>query len=320
MLAMLRDVRERKQRSPDGETLQASEIRCDGCGGHTLFSGPLTGTECPYCGTPLQRENVHDCEERVRVDGVLPFLVDRKIVAENLQRWVQSLWFAPNEFKQRGVRGNFQGVYLPFWTFDAQTATSYTGYRGDHHTRTVTSQKADGTTETTTVTETIWSYRAGDFDHFFDDELVAASDGVPTSMLESLAPWPMDRLMPFNQQVMAGFFSRTYEVPLDKAFDIAKSRMEAALERSVRQHIGGNEQRISSRDSKYAGLTYKQLLLPVWMLAYQFKGKSYRVVMNAATGRVLGERPYSVIKIVLTVLGVIAVVGGIVGICSLVSR
>ena len=46
-------------------------------------------------------------------------------------------------------------------------------------------------------------------------------------------------------------------------------------------------------DTNYHALTYKHLLLPVWMLAYRYGKKTYRVVVNAGTGEVQGGRPWS---------------------------
>ena len=59
-------------------------------------------------------------------------------------------------------------------------------------------------------------------------------------------------------------------------------------------------------------MTYKHLLLPVWILAYKYGEKTYQVVVNAATGEVQGERPYSWIKITLFVMTIAAVVATIV--------
>src|SRR5690606_34036562 len=47
------------------------EIVCQNCGGHTTFAGTLTANKCPYCATPIQRDDVHDAPERLPVDGVL---------------------------------------------------------------------------------------------------------------------------------------------------------------------------------------------------------------------------------------------------------
>ena len=92
------------------------------------FIGTLTSTHCPYCGSPVQLEKAHKCEEnRIHVDGVLPFQIERNHAEQNLKQWVESRWFAPNSFRKQGAAGKFNGVYLSYFTFDAMTLTEYTG-------------------------------------------------------------------------------------------------------------------------------------------------------------------------------------------------
>jgi predicted RNA-binding Zn-ribbon protein involved in translation (DUF1610 family) len=289
------------------DKVAASEIRCSSCGATVVFTDTLTSTECACCGSPLQRENVHDAADRVPVDGVLPFQIEQARAATNLAEWVQSRWFAPSEFRLRGATGRFSGVYLPFWTFDTMTYTVYVGQRGEHYTVTV------GTGQNKRQERrTRWHHASGQFQRFFDDVLVCAATGVPDQLLAALEPWPLEKCAPFSQPMLAGFLAQTYSVPLDQGFSQAKPRIEGALRADVHSRIGGDEQRIDSMKVRYDAISYKHLLLPVWLMAYRFREKTYRVVVNASTGEVQGERPYSWLKIFGLVVGVVAVVGAIV--------
>jgi hypothetical protein len=93
-------------------------------------------------------------------------------------------------------------------------------------------------------------------------------------------------VVPFNQQLLAGHFARTYDRPLDECFDEAKHRIDQAIYRDVIGRIGGDDQRVHNIDSQYDAITYKHLLLPVWLLAYRFGEKPYHVFVNASTGEV----------------------------------
>jgi hypothetical protein len=295
MLQKMRDLR-----AGGGEQITSAEVKCDACGGTTMFSGTLTSSECPYCGSPLERNKIHDSPKRVPVDGVLPFKVDKAAASRNLKEWVRSRWFAPNEFRRRGVEGVFNGVYLPYWTFDAMTAVAWSGERGEHYWVTVGSGQDQRKEQRTS-----WSRQSGSFQRFFDDVLVCAATGVPPGVMQKLEPWPLAACIPFNQQVLAGYLARTYDLTLDQGFAAGQRRIQAACEDESRGKIGGDEQRLSSCEVQYSALTYKHLLLPVWMLTYRFHGKPYQVVVNAGTGHVQGERPWSVVKIVFAALGVI---------------
>lgn len=283
-----------------------SAVRCESCGAEVVFTGTLTSTACPYCASPIQRENVHDCRQRVSVDGVLPFLIDRPVAAGNFKQWVESRWFAPNAFRKRGVAGDFHGVYLPYWTFDTLTFNRYSGQRGEHYYVTITVGK-----ETRQELRIAWYPASGAFQRFFDDVLVLASTGVARDVALGLDPWPLAQCAPFNQQMLAGFLARTYDVPLEKGFAEARQRVDQALYADVVSRIGGNEQRVDGIDTQYTALTFKHLLLPLWLLSYRYRDQVYQVAINGATGAVRGQRPYSWVKITLAVLTAVATVAGL---------
>ena len=298
MLARLQELRQ-SDRHPDEEQKQ---VRCESCGGTTAFYGSLTSSECPFCGSPIQLENVHAAAHRVPVDGVLPFQIERETARTNLGRWIKSRWFAPNEFLRRGVNGKFNGVYLPFWTYDTLTLNRYSGERGEHYWVSETYTDGQGKTKTRRVRRTRWYPTSGNFQRFFDDVLVMATEGLSRELIQNLEPWPLGQCVPFTQQVLAGYLARTYEVKLDQGFPIAQERIDVAIRCEVQRRIGGDEQRISSIDTQHGALTFKHLLLPLWLLAYRYGDHTYQVFVNAGTGEVQGERPYSLVKITLVVL------------------
>lgn len=285
-----------------------SEVTCTTCGATVQFAGTLTATHCSYCGGPISRDAVHRAENRIPAHGMLPFEVDKPRAQNELKKWVSSRWFAPGTFKKRGVQGQFSGVYLPYWTYDALTHNEYEGERGDHYYVTV----EDGDGEERQERRTDWTYVSGSFNTFFDDVLISAVQRLPKKLLESLEPWPFDKLIPFAPDVMAGFLAQTYDVSLGDGFASAKEKMERAVERETRQRIGGDEQRVHALDTAFSAITFKHLLLPVWLLAYRYGDKTYQVSINACTGQVRGERPWSIWKIAGFALFVAALIGTIV--------
>jgi len=284
-----------------------NEVRCEACGADVVFPGTLSSSECAFCGSPLQREHAHTADDRVPVDGVLPFAVTREQARASLAAWVKSRWFAPGAFTRRGVQGRFNGVYLPFWTFDSHTFTQFHGQRGDHYWVTVGSGK-----NRRRVRRTRWRRVSGRFPRFFDDVVVLAGEGHHRSLMQALEPWPLDRCEPFDRRFLAGFLARTYDVELGDGFDLARQRIDAAIRQEVRQRIGGDTQRISSVASSYDPVTYKHLLLPLWLLSYRWHDRTYQVMVNAVTGEVQGERPWSWVKITAAVLAGLALVAAIV--------
>lgn len=204
-----------------------------------------------------------------------------------------------------------EGIYVPFWTFDADTRSSYRGERGQvyYETRSVT---RNGKRVQERVQRVRWYPASGRVNRFFDDVLVLASKSLPKRFTDALEPWDLAELVPYSPEYIAGFRAEGYSIDIEDGFVEARTQMDRVIARDVRFDIGGDRQRVHHIDTKVSDVTFKHILLPVWLAAYKYRGKSYRFVVNARTGRVQGERPYSTWKIaVAIVLGlcVAAVVG-----------
>jgi predicted RNA-binding Zn-ribbon protein involved in translation (DUF1610 family) len=291
MLDKLERLHELGRSESEGAS-QEHAIRCESCGGEVVFQGTLTSSQCPYCASPLQRDKIHDAPNRISVDGILPFQVPEAKAKQALRNWVRSLWWAPNAFLREGANGKFNGVYLPYFTYDSLTFTRYSGMRGDYYYITVGSGN-----NRRTERRIRWSGSGGEFQRFFDDVQIMAVQKQSQSLAQRLEPWPLERCSSFTQQMLAGFLARTYDITLQDGFATARQRMEAALSAEVRRRIGGDVQQVTSQQTNYSAITFKHLLLPVWMMAYRYRDRPYRVLINAVTGEVSGERPYSLVKI-----------------------
>jgi len=152
------------------------------------------------------------------------------------------------------------------------------------------------------VRRTRWYSTSGRVARDFDDVLVMASRSLPERLGDELTPWDLGALVPYNPEFLAGFQAEGYTVPLAEGGDVARNRMSAVIAQDVRRDIGGDEQRIHSIDTDWSDETFKHILLPIWMAAYKYNGKSYRFLVNGQTGEVQGERPWSVWKIAFAVL------------------
>lgn len=283
------------------------EIVCQNCGGHTTFSGSLTATRCPYCATPIQRDDIHDSPDRLPVDAVLPFQVAEPAARDVVEKWIKSRWFAPTEFKKYSEAGSFASVYVSYFTFDATADTDYRGERGTRYTVTVGSGE-----NRRTETRIRWSYAAGRVHNRFDDMPVLANTGLDQHKVAALEPWPTQQARPYSAEYVAGHLSRTYDRTAEDCFAQAKRAMEEEIDRTVRRDIGGDQQRVHSKDSHWRDMRFKYLLLPVWLLTVVYEGKPFQVCINGVTGEVQGRRPISKIKVAIAVVVAIIVVAGLV--------
>jgi DNA-directed RNA polymerase subunit RPC12/RpoP len=279
------------------------EIVCQACGGHTTFTGSLTAVRCPYCNTPIQRDDLKDAPARLAVDGLLPFRVDEKTARAQIEQWINSRWFAPNEFKKYRELGSFSSIYLAYYGYDADTTTSYSGQRGEHYYVTVGSGDNERREQRTN-----WYSTSGVVSNQFVDVSGLANTGLDTEKVQALEPWPLETAAPYQQEYIAGHLSRTYDAEPDEVFGrLVQPQMESTIEATIRSDIGGDEQRITSKSVTWTMLQFSHVLLPVWLLTVTYQQKPFQVFINGVTGEVQGNRPYSAIKIALAVIAGIIV-------------
>ncbi|WP_017594434.1 hypothetical protein [Nocardiopsis potens] len=288
------------------------ELVCQGCGAHVQGEG--ISFACQFCASPLVADSSVD--PQVPPEAVLPFQVDTGAARDGLRTWARTRWFAPNGLKRIADAESMRSTYLPHWTYDARTESDYRGKRGEYYyvteTYTVTE---DGKTETRTrkVRKTRWHPARGTVSRRFDDVLVHATTKVPEDHLARLEPWPLKKAVAFDPRYLAGHQALRYDVEPEAGLDTAKEKMAEVIRRDVRKDIGGDTQRIDRVDTAYAKVTYKHMLLPVWVGSYMFNGRSWQVLVNGCTGEVQGERPYSPWKIAAAVLAALVAAAVAVG-------
>ncbi|KNG94128.1 TFIIB-type zinc finger domain-containing protein [Pseudaestuariivita atlantica] len=281
---------------------------CPNCAAQVEFDPNVHAAECPFCATPVVADT--GAHRHIKPKGLLPFAFDEAVARKAMTDWLGALWFAPSGLQEYARKGRrMQGIYVPYWTFDADTKSAYSGERGTvyYETRTV---MRDGKRVQQRVAKVRWTPKRGRVARFFDDVLVLASKSLPKRFTDGLEPWDLSALEPYRPEFLAGFRAEGYSIDIDAGFHEARAYMDQIIARDVKFDIGGDRQRIHSIETDVKDVTFKHILLPVWLAAYKYRGKSYRFVVNGRTGRVQGERPWSAIKITIAVvLGLIVAAG-----------
>ena len=291
-------------------TTTVTEVNCESCAATNQLEANATSGECAFCGTPFVQQP--QSASVIQPQAVLPFSITREDGMGLFRQWIGGLWFAPSKLKQfaRDIE-KLKGLYLPHWTYDSDTSTDYMGERGEHYYETEYYTDSEGNEQSREVQHTHWYPAAGRVWLKFDDILVPASDTLPRKYVDELEPWDLHALTPYSDGYLSGFQSESYTTDLRGGFNIAKDKMAPEIDQKIRWDIGGDEQRVHSKSTYYSDITFKYILLPVWISAYRFKDKIYRFLINARTGEIQGERPWSWIKITLLVLFILALIGTI---------
>lgn len=275
---------------------QKKSVQCKQCGAVTIYDALETAAVCPFCGStnvmPAANKNT------IAPGGVCPFEVTKEKAGERFATWLQKKWFAPRKAKKNARPDAFQGVYLPYWTFDAQTTSNFSARAG--YDRTVRDKDGD----TRTVTD--WKKVSGVFQEFFDDKTVLASKRHQDSFITECEPFDFSKLVPYSPQVVAGFIAERYSVGLrdgwEEAQNAIKSQLRYGIDSYVRRHWNADRADSIRFSTIYSNVTYKYLLVPVWISSFKYEEKVYQFVVNGQTGKVGGKAPVSAWRVILAIL------------------
>ncbi|BCY06274.1 hypothetical protein [Actinoplanes sp. L3-i22] len=285
---------------------------CQGCGAVT--QSDKISDRCQFCGAAL----VADVSpgDQVVPEAVLPFLVARPQLREALRGWAASRWFAPNGLKRVTEAESSHSSYLPHWTYDASTVSEYRGERGEHYWVTE-SYTENGETKTRQVRKTRWYPAHGVVSRPFDDVLVTGTTRVLPKHLEKLEPWPLPDAEPYRPDFLAGHETLRYDIEPETGLENAKSVMANVIRDDCERDIGGDEQRVHAVETAYHDVTFKLMLLPVWIACYLHAGRTYNILVNGRTAEVAGERPYSTAKIAAAIIAALLLIAAIITVVQL---
>ena len=309
-----RDLRDGLAAAPRGLGTQSRVHRCQECGANVAFPSGVTATRCSFCGSSKVLDQSAS-SQAIRPESLLPFAVTKVKVNAAFGEWIGKLWFRPGDLKRLASVQEVSGVYVPFWTYDADVESAWQAERGRYYYEDevktvveggVTSQKIER------VQKTRWESAWGRRRDRYDDLLVCASKGLPDGLADTLKTFDTTLLRPYASGYLAGWQAEEYGIDLESGWQVAQGRVTSEQEGRCRGDVGGDTQRNLTVDHAFLRVTWKHVLFPIWIAAYRYQGKVYRFLVNGQTGEVVGKAPWSVGKIVAFVLVLAALITALV--------
>lgn len=271
-------------------------VKCQSCQAITVFDAARIGQNCDFCGSPSLIDYA-EVNPPIRPESVLPFLVDRETVQAVVRRWLGGHWLAPNDLNRRGLVDTIRGLYIPYWTFDSSVTCPWEAESGDYYYETKWVTDSHGNRRSVSVRKTHWYPTSGSVSHEFDDHLVPGSRGISAKLLRQIEPFPTTGLLPYDPGYVSGWDIEHYQVVLLEAAQQAREEKTQILQRIASQAVPGDTHRNLQVYPDFSRETFKHILVPVWLLAYNYGASTFQIVINGVTGMIAGKFPLSAWKI-----------------------
>lgn len=269
-------------------------LKCENCGANIVVSREEVALNCPYCNTSHIKKTEDICG--VKPNAIYPFLITKDNAESIAKTWVKSKLFAPRKFKKELCADKLNGIYQPCFTFDSQTSTTYVARLGKRKTRTVKTK--DGYR---TETYIVWYKYRGAISLLFDDIVITASENIRQHVVNRLMPFDSASICVYEKKYLAGFLANHYDKDVRESWAEAKSIMDDKIKKAIVQKHNCDVVDYINTSTSHSKVTYKYVLLPIYVLCYKYKKKSYEINVNGSTGRVVGKAPVSPLKVLLTI-------------------
>jgi hypothetical protein len=297
LAAALRDLPDERR----GWQAERRSVQCQSCRAVMVYEPDRVGQNCEFCGSPAMVA-YEEIKSPIRPEGVLPFKVDRHRVRDDIRGWWRRQWFAPGRLATASLVDKVHSMYIPYWTFDAQAHCPWDAEAGHYYYVSVEGRDSKGNRVVRQERRTRWEAASGVVDHFFDDEPVPGTQGLPMALLRQVEPFPTADLVPYDTAFLSGHVVEHYKVVLLDAANASQQQMHRALEQLCARQVPGDTYRNLQIHPVFSGQTFKHILVPIWLLTYMFGRKAYQVLVNGSTGKIAGNRPWSMWKILFAIV------------------
>jgi hypothetical protein len=251
-------------------------LKCEGCGAtFTLPPLQLSGT-CPFCGSA--HVITASADELIEPEGILPFQLGADDASQRIHRWLDHLKFRPGDLDERAAISRPRKVFLPFWTFDLGGTMSWNaqveeGY-GKHK---------------------VWVPRNGVYLVSHNDLLVPATHTLPRDVLDDLAEYDTQALVPYSAELLSDTTAEIYQIPLADASLVARQQALHLGQVYVQRHdlAGETYQDFFMSSGGLIVESYKLVLLPLWITEYRYKNEAFLAAVNGQNGKTAGHVPRS---------------------------
>ena len=263
------------------ETQNLRSYVCQSCGGEIVGDETTAATHCPYCDNPVVFAG--QFSGKLRPDLVVPFCLDKQAAKTALANFVAKKPLLPKPFKTQNRIESIQGLYVPFWLFDAEA-------NGDVRYRATKVRTWSDSNYIYTQTRHYGVRRTGSLR--FTGVPVDGSTKMDDALMESIEPFDLSGAVDFQTAYLAGYLADKYDVSSEDSILRANDRIKTSTRDVFADTVVGyTTVNPVSTTIHLEKNRVRYGLYPVWILNTRYKDKNYVFAMNGQTGKFVGDLP-----------------------------
>lgn len=285
-------------RARDATERAATFFRCENCGCEMSTDPEQRSYVCPFCDSTYVAEFSPAQTDRQRPEFVIGFAVTPDQAREKFFQWIrENSWFRPGDLRAAQIVDKQKGIYLPFWSFSMLAESRWQATIGEYWYRTETyttrDSKGNMVTKTRQVRETEWWPLSGRHHRYHSGHLVSGSRGLQQTQANGLMPFQLPAMKRYQPHFIAGWLCEEYSVARVDALAICQQEFYQREQSHVAGFLPGDTHRGLEVQTQFSNVNSDLCLLPIYLLTYRYKDRTFRFLVNGQTGKVAGEKPVS---------------------------
>ncbi|WP_409969523.1 hypothetical protein RFF05_06325 [Bengtsoniella intestinalis] len=265
----------------DGEADGMRVYVCQSCGGEIVGDETTGATTCPYCDSTVVMKEAFKGD--LRPDIVIPFQLDKKAAMEAMAKHFQNKTLLPKVFKDEAHLEDIQGIYVPYWLFDADA-------KGDMRYKATRVRTWRSGNIRYTETKRYSVRRSGSL--AFNAVPADGASKMPDDLMESLEPYDLDKAVDFQTAYLAGYLANRYDVTAEQSTPRINQRIRISVEEAFAQTVTGYHQvSLEQGNVNFHHGKVRYALYPVWLLHTTWNGEKFTFAMNGQSGKFVGNLP-----------------------------
>jgi len=265
----------------EGELANLSTGSCPSCGAEFIGDKKTIGMVCPCCGNAQIVEKQVD--GMLKPDYCIPFKLEKKSAVEAFKQFCGGKKLLPDSFRKENRVENIQGIYAPFWLFDAKTKARvrykaakvnlYSDDDNDYKKNDYYSVAVDGSLD-------------------FEKMPVDGSEKMNDACIEAIEPFDYAQMNSFQGENLAGYSAAKYDVGIEASKERANAKIKNTIAKEFSNSIKGYS-KVEPEETtvNIKGGKVSCALLPVWILNAKYDDENYQFIMNGQTGKFAGKLP-----------------------------
>ena len=277
-----------EEHAPTGR-LTVHSFDCGGCGASLTWELEIQGMRCAFCGQERLEEKAVLRIPPPRL--IVPFRIGREQAAALYRAWLGNGIFRPGDLRSESKVTEMRGVYLPYWLFSIDCHAYWTA--DSNHIP--PGARAE------------WAPHFGEHAGRYASQLVPASGMLTSSTLGKLGGWDLAQAVPYSPEALRDHPAEAFAVPRKRARLSAIQGFKALLRQDCEMKVPGTSQRNLRVNPLFTGAHASPALMPVWIMACEYRGQTYQFLINGQSGQTEGDAPVSLWR-VLAAVGLILLV------------